>query len=111
MLFNLKEIKEAVDFATGDDGFRSNEVLEILKQTRKESAMKKYKRSLYEIVIDALQFYSYQANVDSESFRKNVADKVYEDFCIEFYPPEPTTADEYNDAGYIIKWRKNNAWP
>ena len=21
----------------------------------------------------------------------------------------PTTADEYNDAGYIIKWRKNNA--
>tara|TARA_R100001530_G_scaffold31193_1_gene24552 strand:+ start:1706 stop:1852 length:147 start_codon:yes stop_codon:yes gene_type:complete len=34
MLFNLKEIKEAVDFATGDDGFRSNEVIEILKQTR-----------------------------------------------------------------------------
>lgn len=34
MLFNLKEIKEAVDFAIGDDGFRSNEVIEILKQTR-----------------------------------------------------------------------------
>ena len=34
MLFNLKEIKEAVDWATGDDGFRGKEVVEILKQTR-----------------------------------------------------------------------------
>tara|TARA_R100000656_G_scaffold34445_1_gene29456 strand:+ start:465 stop:815 length:351 start_codon:yes stop_codon:yes gene_type:complete len=96
MLFTLKEIKEAVDWATGDDGFRSNEVIEILKQTRKESAMKEYKRSLYEIVIDALQLYSSQANVESESFKKNIADKVYEDFCTEFYPQETTTADEYN---------------
>ena len=31
MLFNLKEIKEAVDLAVGDDGFRSKEVIEILK--------------------------------------------------------------------------------
>ena len=37
MLFNLREIKEAVDFATGDDGFRSNEVIEILKQMKKEN--------------------------------------------------------------------------
>ena len=37
MLFNLKEIKEAVDFAVGDDGFRSNEVIEILKQMKKEN--------------------------------------------------------------------------
>ncbi len=37
MLFDLKEIKEAVDFATGDDGFRSNEVVEILKQMREEN--------------------------------------------------------------------------
>ena len=36
MLFNLKEIREAVDFATGDDGFRGKEVIEILKQMRKE---------------------------------------------------------------------------
>ena len=31
MLFNLEEIKEAVDWAVGDDGFRSKEVIEILK--------------------------------------------------------------------------------
>ena len=37
MLFNLREIREAVDFATGDDGFRSNEVIEILKQMKKEN--------------------------------------------------------------------------
>ena len=37
MLFNLREIKEAVDWATGDDGFRSNEVIEILKQMKKEN--------------------------------------------------------------------------
>ena len=37
MLFNLREIKEAVDWATGDDGFRSNEVIEILKLTREEN--------------------------------------------------------------------------
>ena len=37
MLFNLREIKEAVDWATGDDGFRSKEVIEILKLTREEN--------------------------------------------------------------------------
>ena len=37
MLFNLREIKEAVDFAVGDDGFRSNEVIELLKQMREEN--------------------------------------------------------------------------
>ena len=37
MLFNLREIKEAVDFAVGDDGFRSNEVIELLKQMKKEN--------------------------------------------------------------------------
>ena len=36
MLFNLEEIKEAVDWAVGDDGFRSKEVIEILKLTRGE---------------------------------------------------------------------------
>ena len=39
MLFNLREIKEAVDWATGDDGFRSNEVVEILKQMKEEKDM------------------------------------------------------------------------
>ena len=37
MLFNLREIKEAVDWATGDDGYRSSEVIEILKQIKKEN--------------------------------------------------------------------------
>ena len=37
-LFNLEEIREAVDLAVGDDGFRSEEVVEILKQIRKEDA-------------------------------------------------------------------------
>ena len=42
MLFNLEEIKEAVDWAVGDDGFRSKEVIEILKLTRgEENATKK----------------------------------------------------------------------
>ena len=36
LLFNLREIKEAVDWAVGDDGFRSNEVIEILKLMREE---------------------------------------------------------------------------
>ena len=37
MLFNLEEIREAVNWAIGDDGFRSNEVIEILKQMKKEN--------------------------------------------------------------------------
>ena len=42
MLFNLEEIREAVDWAVGDDGFRSKEVIEILKLTRgEENATKK----------------------------------------------------------------------
>ena len=38
MLFNLKEIKEAIDLAFGDDGLRGNEVIELLKQMRDEDA-------------------------------------------------------------------------
>jgi len=56
----------------------------------------KSKRNLHQIVVEALECYSYQANVESESFKRVVADKVYEDFCKEFYPPESTTADEHN---------------
>ena len=42
MLFNLEEIREAVNLAVGDDGFRSKEVIEILKLTRgEENATKK----------------------------------------------------------------------
>ena len=37
MLFNLKEIKEAIDLAFGDDGLRGNEVIELLKQMREEN--------------------------------------------------------------------------
>ena len=41
MMFNLGEIREAVDLAVGDDGQRSEEVVEILKQIRKEDAVAK----------------------------------------------------------------------
>ena len=37
MLFNLREIKEAIDLAFGDDGLRGNEVIELLKQMREEN--------------------------------------------------------------------------
>jgi len=37
MLFDLEEVREAVDITIGDDGFRSKEVIEILKQMRKEN--------------------------------------------------------------------------
>ena len=37
MMFNLREIREAVDITIGDDGFRSKEVIEILKQMREEN--------------------------------------------------------------------------
>jgi hypothetical protein len=60
----------------------------------------KSKRNLHQIVVEALECYSYQANVESESFKKVVADKVYEDFCKEFYPQEPTTADIYNEMDF-----------
>ena len=36
MLYSLEQIRESVDWAIGDDGFRSNEVVEILKQMREE---------------------------------------------------------------------------
>mgnify|MGYP003309930348 CR=1 FL=1 len=39
MLFNLKQIREAVDITIGDDGFRSKEVVEILKLMKKEESM------------------------------------------------------------------------
>ena len=39
MLFNLKQIREAVDITIGDDGFRSKEVIEILKLMKKEESM------------------------------------------------------------------------
>ena len=37
MLFDLEEVREAVDITIGDDGFRSKEVIEILKQMREEN--------------------------------------------------------------------------
>jgi len=35
-VFDLETIRNAVDIVIGDDGFRSNEVVEILKQQAKE---------------------------------------------------------------------------
>ena len=37
MLFDLEEVREAVDITIGDDGFRSKEVIEILKKMREEN--------------------------------------------------------------------------
>ena len=34
MLYSLEQIRESVDWAIGDDGHRSNEVIEILKNTK-----------------------------------------------------------------------------
>ena len=35
--YSIDEIREAVDIAIGDDGFRSKEVLETLKQLKNEN--------------------------------------------------------------------------
>ena len=34
--FNIEQIKEAVDIVIGDDGFRSNEVVQVLKKEYNE---------------------------------------------------------------------------
>ena len=60
---------------------------------------KKPKRNLHTIVVDALGNYSYPLFM-TKIFKKDVADKVCKDFCEEYYPSEPTTADEFN-ADYI----------
>ena len=36
MKFTEQQIREAVDIVIGDDGFRSNEVIEVLKMMSKE---------------------------------------------------------------------------
>ena len=37
--FTIKEIKNAVDIVIGDDGMRSKEVIEILKQERENETI------------------------------------------------------------------------
>jgi hypothetical protein len=37
-IYTIKEIKNAVDIVIGDDGFRSKEVIEILKQERENES-------------------------------------------------------------------------
>tara|TARA_R110000782_G_scaffold87377_1_gene169307 strand:+ start:665 stop:829 length:165 start_codon:yes stop_codon:yes gene_type:complete len=41
-------IREAVDIAVGDDGFRSNEVIEILEHLTKEESVEPQAVELYE---------------------------------------------------------------
>ena len=41
--YTIKEIKNAVDIVIGDDGMRSKEVIEILKQERENETI--YNRS------------------------------------------------------------------
>ena len=57
---------------------------------------KKPKRNLHTIVVDALGNYSYPIFI-TKIFKKDIADKVCKDFCEEYYPSEPTTADEFNE--------------
>lgn len=40
MKFTEQQIREAVDIVIGDDGFRSNEVIEVLKMMSKENQEK-----------------------------------------------------------------------
>ena len=56
-------------------------------------------RSLHQIVVDAFGDYAHPMFI-SDIFKKDIADKVYSDFCEEYYPPEPTTADEYNEMDF-----------
>ena len=65
----------------------------------KRSLAMKGKRNLHQIVVDALGNYTYPMFI-TDLFKKDVADKVYRDFCEEYYPPEPTTADEYNEMNF-----------
>ena len=44
--YNEDEIREAVDIAIGDDGFRSKEVIEILKVIQKEETRRKSNGSI-----------------------------------------------------------------
>jgi|TARA_R110000744_G_scaffold67328_6_gene137320 hypothetical protein len=44
--YNEDEIREAVDIAIGDDGFRSKEVIEILKVIKKEETRRKSNGSI-----------------------------------------------------------------
>ena len=52
---------------------------------------KKTKRNLHTIIVDTLGNYFIP-----RIFKKKIADKICNDFSEEYYPSEPTTADEFN---------------
>ena len=119
MLFSLKEIREAVDITIGDDGFRSKEVIEILKQINKEESMQTKevmdrlssppvysdikKVSLIDIIKDTLNKFK-DANMGSKSARHNIANEVYNRIVDDM--TEVTTADEFNKA-YLTDLDRN----
>tara|TARA_R100001244_G_scaffold28638_1_gene27825 strand:- start:5 stop:349 length:345 start_codon:yes stop_codon:yes gene_type:complete len=79
--------------------------------TKMKEQDKKPKRNLHTIVVDALGNYSYPIFM-TKIFKKDVADKVCKDFCEEYYPSEPTTADEFNKE-YLnkkIKGSRDGYW-
>ncbi len=47
MEYSEEDIREAVDIAIGDDGYKSNKVIEILKQLRSEQSIPKVGGSLH----------------------------------------------------------------
>ena len=78
---------------------------------KKQDKTKKPKRNLHTIVIDALGNYSYPLFM-TNIFKKDVADKVCKDFSEEYYPSEPTTADEFNEEQVEKKGKgsRNGYW-
>ena len=49
--YTISQIKEAVDIAIGDDGFRSKEVIEILRLDNEEfQSMESHKKTLLQII-------------------------------------------------------------
>ena len=95
MLFNLREIKEAVDWATGDDGFRSKEVLEILKQMKEGNNMqpkriinsmkvKVIEEDLLKVMdkIDELEQMIYNQGAKNRDNYKLINDRITEAFDI-----------------------------
>ena len=64
--------------------------------TKMKEQNEKPKRNLHTIVVDALGNYSYPIFM-TKILKKDIADKVCRDFSEEYYPSEPTTADEFNE--------------
>ena len=95
MLVNLEEVREAVDITIGDDGFRSKEVLEILKQMKEGNNMqpkriinsmkvKVIEEDLLKVMdkIDDLEQMIYNQGAKNRDSYKLINDRITEAFDI-----------------------------